>query len=91
MTQLNASTRLSAAAPNDQHLEKILNAINHSGIKSVNISSEGQELVISTMKPFNVHMLQKFAEQMHVHVEHISIELGHGVIELRIPAFVVGQ
>lgn len=88
--ELNAATRLTAA-PHDKHLEKIINAINHSGIKAAHINSEGQEIVVSTTKAFNVHMLAKFAKEMHIDPQHISIELGHGVIELRVPEFVIGK
>jgi hypothetical protein len=87
---LNATTRLTAA-PHDRHLEKIVDAINHSGIKG-HINSDGQEIVITTMKGFNVHMIGKFAQAMHVDPEHIAIEPGHGgSIELRIPEFVIGK
>jgi demethoxyubiquinone hydroxylase (CLK1/Coq7/Cat5 family) len=91
MTKLNATTRLTAGDPHDRHLDKIINAINHSGIRGAHIYSDGQEIVVATQQRFNVHMLGKFAEQMHVHPEHISIEPGSGVVELRIPEFVIGK
>lgn len=88
--ELNAATRLTAA-PHDEHLQKILNAINHSGIKSSGIDSDGQEIVVLTQKAFNVHALEKFAHEMRVDLQHITIQPGHGAVELRIPSFVIGK